>query len=278
MSSSRSHTSDLAAVPPARLISPSSAPSAAVVVPPALPALVVGQVSHTRFHPIRHSFRYEHYQWLVDLDELPRLPWQLRMLARFDARDHLDQGRRGGGIRGDVDRFLAARGIEPHATDRVLMLAHARVLGHAFDPLSVFWCLAADDTVRAVIFEVHNTYGQRHAYLMQPDADGRASVDKAFYVSPFNDTAGRYDVRAVLRPDRVAVRIGLERGGRRVMTASTTGSPIPATSRAIATVAARHALMTQRVSLLIRWHGIRLWLRRLAVQPRPPHSTEENVR
>ena len=90
----------------------------AVVAAPPLPALVVGQVSHARGTPVRHSFRHDHYQWLVDLDDMPRLRWPTRLLARFDARDHLDGGRLGGGIRGDVDRFLAARGVRTEPGDR----------------------------------------------------------------------------------------------------------------------------------------------------------------
>ena len=72
------------------------------IAPPPLPALVVGKVSHTRRTPLEHSFTYRHYQWLVDLDELPRLRRPLSWLARFDDRDHLDSGRLGGGIQGDL--------------------------------------------------------------------------------------------------------------------------------------------------------------------------------
>ena len=247
------------------------------IAPPPVPSLVVGTVSHARQTPQRHAFTHRHYQWLVDLDDLPRLPWPARLLARFDARDHLDRGREGGGIRGDVERFLARRGVLLDPTDRVLMLAHARVLGHTFDPLSVFWCLAADGTLRAVVLEVHNTYGERHAYLLELDEHSRASVDKAFYVSPFNDVSGQYDVRLRLTPDLVRISVGLDRGGRRVLTATTTGTPVPASVGTVARTAARHAFMTQRVSLLIRYHGIRLWLGRLPVLPRSPHP-EESVR
>jgi DUF1365 family protein len=161
--------------------------------------------------------------------------------------------------------------------DRVLMLAHARVLGHTFDPLSAFWCLSPEGTLRAVVLEVHNTYGERHAYLLDLDESSRATVDKAFYVSPFNDVSGRYDVRLRLRSDSVSISVGLDRDGERVLTATTTGTPVPATSRSVARTAATHAFMTQRVSLLIRWHGIRLWLGRLPVLPRPQHP-EESVR
>lgn len=244
---------------------------------PALPALVVGSVAHVRHLPERRTFEHAHYQWLVDLDALPRLRWPLSLLARFDARDHLDGGRLGGGIRGDVTRWLAGRGVALQPDDRVLMLAHARVLGHTFDPLSVFWCLAADGSTRAVVLEVHNTYGERHAYLLDLDESGRAEVGKEFYVSPFNDTSGEYAVALALTPARVRVSIVLSRAGQRVLTASTTGTPEPATTRVLLRTAAGHALMTHRVSVLIRWHGIRRWLERLPVHPRPTHS-EEAVR
>jgi DUF1365 family protein len=271
------------------------------VAAPRVPALVVGTVSHTRRTPLRHAFTYGHYQWLVDLDDLPRFPWPVSLLARFDVRDHLDEGRRGGGIRGDLDRFLARRGVRLAASDRVLMLANARVLGHVFDPLTVYWVLSpagsAHSTgtgtphlvewaspapvewaetvgLKAVVLEVHNTYGERHAYLLDVDGSGRATTDKAFYVSPFNDVSGTYAVRLRLERDLVSVSVGLDRDGVRVLTATTSGTPEPATTPALLRTAARHLLMTQRVTALIRFHGIRLWLRRLPVLPRPRHSQE----
>lgn len=244
---------------------------------PTLPSLVVGTVSHTRRTPLTHSFTHRQYQWLVDVDDLPRHGWPLRALTRIEARDHLDGGRLGGGIRGDVERFLAHRGVTLADEDRVVMLANARVLGHVFDPLTVYWCLTPDERLRACIFEVHNTYGERHAYLLDVDDRGRARTDKAFYVSPFNDTSGEYAVSLRLDRDRVAVTVGLDREGERVLTATTTGVPRPATDTAVARTAARHLLMTWRVSALIRVHGIRLWTRRLPIRPRPSHS-QEHVR
>ena len=109
-----------------------------------------------------------------------------------------------------------------------------------FDPLTVFWVLAPEGTVRAVVFEVHNTFGQRHAYLLHVDDDGRAEVDKAFYVSPFNDTSGSYAIALRLTPERVSVTVGLDREGQRVMTATTTGTPLPATTGTLVATASRH--------------------------------------
>ena len=240
---------------------------AAPALTPTVPALVVGSVSHTRRTPLEHSFTYRHYTWLVDVDALPRFRAPLAWLARFDARDHLDGGRLGGGIRGDVERFCAARGIDLEPTDRVLMLAHARALGHVFDPMTAFWCLRPDGTVRAVVVEVHNTYGGRHAYLVEPDAVGRAVVDKEFYVSPFNPVAGAYRMRLRLDAEQVAVSIRLLIDGSPVLDAGVSGSVRPATARAVLVTALRHAVMPYRVTALIHVHGIWLWLRGLPVMP-----------
>lgn len=245
-----------------------------IVVPPPVPSLVQGQVTHTRHTPVVHRFRDRHYQWLVDLDDLPRLHWPLSVLARFDPADHFEGGRQGGGIRGDLDRFLARHGLELPPGSRVLMLAHARSLGHVFNPLTVFWCLAPDGRLVAAVLEVHNTYGGRHAYVVEVDDAGRARVDKAFYVSPFNDVSGEYQVRLVLDERRVTVAIRLVRAGQTVLDAAQSGTPMPATGRTLLSTAARHLSMTHRVTALIRVHGVRLWTRRLPVVPRPRRLEE----
>ena len=142
-------------------------------------------ISHARSAPLRNVFRYRSYLWLVDLDQLPRV----RLLAGFRARDHLGDPR--ASIRANLDRFLAARGVDLGG-GRVTMLAHARVLGYVFNPLTVYWCHRPDGTLACVVAEVHNTYRQRHAYLLPAGDRVRAEVPKQFYVSPFYPVDGRY--------------------------------------------------------------------------------------
>ena len=147
------------------------------------------RITHTRVAPLRNAFTYRTYQWLVDLDHVPRLGPGLRLLAGFHGRDHLGDPRRA--IRANLDLFLESHGIDL-AGGRVTMLAHARVFGYVFNPLTVFWCHRADGTLACVVAEVHNTYRQRHAYLLHPDDRGRAQVPKRFYVSPFYPVDGGY--------------------------------------------------------------------------------------
>lgn len=240
---------------------------------PPLPALVDGVVAHRRFTPFERSFRHRAHQWLVDLDALPVLPHGLRWLASFHAADHLGDPARS--IKENVTRLAAAQGtkLDPHG--RILMLANARVLGYVFNPLSVFWCLRADGTPQCVVAEVHNTYGGRHAYLLELDERGRAQADKQFHVSPFFDVSGRYELQFTLEPRSVGATIVLRRGGERAFAAAFNGRPRAASTHALLALSLRRPLMPQRVSALIRIHGIRLWARRLPVAPRPK-TTDEN--
>jgi DUF1365 family protein len=257
----------------ASLLTPAAAPARPQLPP--LPALVVGQVTHRRPGPVRHAFRHRVYQWLVDLDSLPRQPWHLRAFTQFSSADHL--GDPGLPIKCNIENYLALNGIDLGDRGRVLMLANARVLGHVFDPLSVFWCYDSSGQLVGVVAEVHNTYGERHAYLLSPDEAGVAVTGKAFHVSPFFDVSGTYELRFTLRPDLVGTTVTLRREGTVAFSATFRGRPEPATSRNLARRLIRQPLMTQRVSALIRVHGIWLWLRGLPVRAHPHHIRQEGV-
>lgn len=236
-----------------------------------MPSLVKGHVAHARFAPLRHSFRYGAHQWLVDADAPDVLPRPMRWLGSIRARDHIgDPSRR---IGDNIRRFLAAQGASWTA-DRIVMLANARTLGYVFDPLSVFWIFDAAGALEGVVAEVHNTYGERHCYLIDVDDGGRGTTDKAFYVSPFFGVFGGYEMRFRLDDRSVAVFITLKQDDRVVFTASFEGVAVPLTTRTALVSAARQPLMPHRIAALIRLHGVWLWLRRLPVVKRLPHRTQ----
>ncbi|MFA6298968.1 MAG: DUF1365 family protein, partial [Nocardioides sp.] len=162
--------------------------------PPVEPVIYETTVRHVRRTPFKRTFENRSQIWLVDLDHLP----DHGVLGRFEARDHL--GDPDLTIRANLEAFLAANGVALGG-GRVLMAANARAFGHCFNPISVFWCWDAAGDLAATVVEVHNTYGDRHAYLVHPDANGRASTPKAMYVSPFHGTDGRYEL-AVPVPGR----------------------------------------------------------------------------
>jgi DUF1365 family protein len=244
-------------------------------VRPGEPALYACTVTHVRNHPERYGFRHRTYLWLVDLDHLPRLPRLLRPLARFEARDHFG-GTSSGTIRAGLEKFLATRGVHLDG-GQVLMLAHARVFGYVFNPLTLYWCHDRDGALVCVVAEVHNTYGERHCYLLRTDDRHRASVAKEFYVSPFFPVDGGYRMRLPRPGDRLDLTVHLEQAGERPFTATVRGERRPATTGGLLGSAARHPWPTAAVTAGIRRHGIRLFLRGLPVQPRPRHKPQEGL-
>lgn len=242
------------------------------------PALYLTRIRHARVEPVRHSFEYRGYSWYFDIERPPVLPIALRPFSYFRAADHLAPPRsttdavqgspRRDDLRARVDDFLAEHGIDCTG-GRVTALMNARALGYVFDPLTVFWCHAADGSLRCVIAEVHNTYGERHAYLVRPDELGRANTDKRFYVSPFNEVDGRYQLRLPEPEDALALRIALLRADRPPFTASVSGHRVPVTARTVVRAHLRTPLAPLLISARIRKHGVALWARGLPIAPRP---------
>ncbi|WP_036555467.1 FAD-dependent oxidoreductase [Nocardioides insulae] len=222
-------------------------------------------ITHTRRTPFRRTFRHRSHTWLVDLDHLPdRVPGG----GRFSARDHFTGD--AATIRAGLDRLLTLHGLDLRG-GRALMLAHPRAFGHCFNPITVHWCWADPAGLgrpAATVVEVHNTYGDRHAYVLRADEHGRAEIPKAMYVSPFHGTDGNYRVQAP-PPDpgsgrvRVSVSLRTQDGARFV--AGLTGAP---------TDPPRLPLASLRTAALIRLHGIALWARGLPIHPRPHHRQE----
>ncbi|MGZ4501676.1 MAG: DUF1365 domain-containing protein [Nocardioidaceae bacterium] len=241
------------------------------------PSVVRARVHHRRTVPFTYEFTHGTTMWLVDVaDPNAAFPRWLRRLASIRAADHFAEAD-GRALAQKVRGYLAARDLGWSA-HRVLMLANARSLGYVFDPLTTYFCFDADGNLEGVLAEVHNTYGERHCYpLAVAETPGRATVDKEFYVSPFFAVEGRYDIRTRLTESGVAVAVALTQDDRPVFSAAVHGDLRPATPARTLRAVARNPLPSQRVSALIRWHGIRLWLRRLPVVPRRPHEAPKGM-
>jgi cyclopropane fatty-acyl-phospholipid synthase-like methyltransferase/DUF1365 family protein len=230
-------------------------------------ALYAVDIAHVRAEPVRHDVRHRSYLWFVDLDDLPRHG----PLARFESRDHVGDPSRS--LRENVDAYLAENGIDLDG-GRITMLTSARSFGYVFNPLSLYWCHDRAGHVVCVIAEVHNTYRQRHRYLLRPDDAGRVDTAKEFYVSPFYPVDGHYRMSLPEPGEQLAVTVTLHRPGSRPFTASVRGVRQPATRRTVVATAVRHPFETWLVRALITKHGIRLWRKGLPVQPRPPHPSD----
>ena len=246
--------------------------------PAITPAIYRTCVTHLRRAPVFHHFEHRGYCWYVDLDKLPRLPHMLRAFARFDPRDHFERAPGAGPdtLRRRTDAVLARNGMHLPG-GRVTALLQARVLGYVFNPLSLFWCCDSEGVLRAVIAEVHNTYGQRHSYVLAPDETRAVMVPKKMYVSPFNDVDGYYLVRAPRPGDGLNVTISLHRENQPAFVAALRGRRIDARVSRIARLQITSPLAPLMGALGIRVQGIILWLRRVPVVPRDRVAGSERV-
>ena len=229
------------------------------------PAIYRTTITHSRRATVHHSFEYRSYSWYVDVDDLPRLPWWLRPFARFRAEDHFADPPHGS-LRDRLSTFFADRDLAV-PEGRITALLQARVFGYVFNPLSVFWCHDRDGQLSHVIAEVHNTYGERHAYLLPP-ADLPVVTAKEFYVSPFFQVDGYYLVQAPRPGSEVDITVALHRDERPAFTARLHGQRHPATNKQVAIMQVISPLAPLLVAARIRIQGIKLWLRRVPVVAR----------
>ncbi len=245
-------------------------------------ALYTGIVVHQRFRPRPHRLRYRMAQLLIDIDELDPVAGRLRFFSRnrfnliaFHDRDYGD--RSGSSLRQQVEGHLAAAGIAFDGGP-IRLLTMPRIFGHVFNPISTWFCYARDGVLTVTIYEVSNTFGDRHFYVMPATAGPtgviRQSCNKALYVSPFMDLDMRYDFALKPPGEGVALVItGSDTGGKLIV-ASFVGKRVALNDRALLKLLFSIPLMTLRVVAGIHWEALKLWLKGIAVRrhPQPPCS------
>ena len=232
------------------------------------PCLYRGHVMHMRLAPFAHRFRYAVFSLLVDVDRLEeslgRLRW-LRLdgfgLMSFHRKDH--GPRDGSDLRPWVEAHLAEAGRPRPAG--IFLLSFPRILGYGFSPLSIFYCTDADGRLESVLYEVKNTFGDQHPYVLaaEPDADGaiRHGADKGFFVSPFLDMDQRYAFTLHPPGERLAVKIRQRNADGPWLIATQNGDRRPLTDRELLRAWAGHPLMSFKVIGAIHWQALRLWWR-----------------
>jgi DUF1365 family protein len=239
-------------------------------------ALYTGLVTHRRSRPVAHALRYRVFMLLLDLDEaamLTRLLWcfgvDRRRLTGFRQSDH--GAGAAAGLRDWVATHLRAGGLPAGGAIRILCMP--RVLGYAFNPLTVFFCYAPGGALQAVLYEVNNTFGQRHGYLL-PVA-GRTDLvqqecAKAFHVSPFLDMALRYRFRILPPGEDVSIGIQVLDEQGIILSASFSGVRRALTDRALLGAVLGMPMQGAKVLAGIHWEALKLWMKGMKLRPEPP--------
>ena len=239
-------------------------------------ALYDGVVTHARTRPRRHALRYRIFMLLLDLDELEDLDRRLKRFSRnrfnllsFFDRDHLDGAE---AIRPAIEASLAAHGLDlPRPS--IAMLCMPRVLGHAFNPLTVYFCRDGDGRLAAMVYAVRNTFGQRHDYVL-PVARARGGwveqgCDKAFYVSPFLPMDLRYAFEVAEPGEAVHVGVDVHDEAGLLLSASFAGERRPLTDANLLKAVLTHPWQVLGVMAAIHWEAVKILLKGFRFFPQP---------
>ncbi len=232
-------------------------------------AIYEGRILHVRHGPRPHRFEYDVQLFYLDLDEIDRLPLHRAVWRRgrfglfsFARRDYLAHPDRT--LKDSVlDRVEARLGRRPSGPVR--MLGHVRWLGSVFNPVTFWYCFAADgETLEAIVAEITNTpWRERHVYVIA--ADGRRAhgeFDKEFHVSPFFDLAQRYRWDASVPGRTIDFAMSNSESGVEVFHARLALERRELSTSRVLRMALRRPLGARHVLGAIWWQALRLWWKR----------------
>jgi uncharacterized protein len=237
-----------------------------------------GQVRHSRLRPAPNAFAYPTYFLMLPLRAMRRhgsgsLARNRRGVLSFFDSDHGDG-------QADslqwIDQLLSREGVED-ATGEIWLHTYPRVLGYTFKPVSFWYCHRDDGSLRAVVVEVNNTFGERHCYLLDAPQYGKElTADKVFHVSPFCSVEGNYRFRFMRRVqggvEQTVARIDYDDQAGPLLETSVSGTLEPLTPASARRAFWRYPAMTFGLIARIHWQAFKLWRRRVPFvsKPQPP--------
>ncbi len=248
-------------------------------------ALYAGRIMHQRMKPVGHRFSYDVFSLMIDLDRLDEADGLSAAfsvnrpnLLSFHEKDHTDDS--AVSLRNYVDALLAEAGL-PMRPTRVLLVCYPRILGLVFNPLAVYYAYGAGGALIGMVYEVRNTFGERHTYVC-PIQSGdvsaagvRQQCDKLFHVSPFIPMAMRYQFRMLPPGEQIRWRILETDKDGPLLAATFSGVQVPLKTGKILRLVARIPHLTLKIVAGIHWEALKLWIKgaRYISRPHAPEAT-----
>lgn len=230
-------------------------------------AIYTGDVVHARVSPKPHKLKYSVFSLLLDIDALDALDrkywifgYNRPALISFYDRDHGPLENRP--LRTWVVNELCKAGIEKPVS-QIFVSACPRVFGYVFNPISVYFCYAADGDLVAVLYEVCNTFKERHTYVFGIQ-DGTQKVlkhqcSKQMYVSPFTEMDCHYKFSLVPPGETLRIAIRQENRDGLLLAASFSAKRIEFSNSSLLRLLAEFPLITFKIVAAIHWEAVQLW-------------------
>jgi len=247
-------------------------------------AIYTGLVQHRRFLPKLHQFRYSVFMMYLDLDELPTMFNQTIFwsylkpnLAYFKRSDYFGNNDQPLKV-AILNKVFSETGRKPQG--KVCLLTNMRYFGHCFNPVSFYYCYAADNTrLEAIVTHITNTpWGEDFAYVHNCDATQNSqhqfNLHKVFHVSPFMPMDIRYDWRFSEPTEKLSVYMqniqnSDDANHRKMFDATLTLQRKNISAKTLNITLLQYPFMTIRVVLAIYWQALLLWLKRVPFYAHP---------
>ncbi len=252
-------------------------------------SIYLGELMHHRFKPKTHRFAYRVASWLLDLDSIDELDKKLTLFSsnRFNVvsfyhRDHGDGSDTP--LQDQIKLLLQQHDID--TPDKISLLCYPRMFGYTFNPLAVYFCYR-DGLLTAIVYEVSNTFGERHSYVAKTDAETGSNdhvsidhktkvfhqrADKALHVSPFFPMDCYYHFRTRPPQESVTLAINLHNSSGKLFTAVFNGLRQTISDRFIVKQTMLLPLQTMKVMAAIHWEALRLWLKGISIYTHTPRN------
>ena len=225
-----------------------------------------GFVTHERFKPKKHFFRYNTFSLLVDLNEIENIEKKIKFFSynklNILSFHNIDHGSRDGSSLTDWVKKVLKKSKINLKLGKIQLLCYPRFFGYVFNPLSIFYCYDKNLKLKAILYEVKNTFNEQHTHVLRCTSSSNLILhkcDKKFYVSPFIEMKTFYNFRLLTPGKKLNILIRQNDSEGLLLIARQVGKRLDLTSKNLFFQFLKHPLMSIKVILAIHFEAFRLW-------------------
>ena len=233
------------------------------------------EVVHVRTKPILHKLRMSVFYLWLDVERLGKMNLRLFSYNRFNLFSVTDKkwNRNNKAPLAQHIRILAENAVGVGSANRIFMLCMPALFGRVFNPITSYYCFDAKDQLACLVFDVNNTFGHSHSYVVRAD-ELNDDTKKRLHVSPFNAVEGYYHFKAPVPEQALHLAVQLFTQDSLTLNTWINGQQTPLTDWNLFKAFLRMPLLPLQVLFGIHWEAFKLWRKGLKINTTPPQPDQ----
>lgn len=241
-------------------------------------SLFFGKVRHTRLRPKLHKFKYSVFSVFLDLDKLDSYSKSFKLfgynkfapISFYDSDHGPEDGR---SVSEWIRRYLKIYGFS--GDGKIFIQCYPRVFGYVFNPIATYFCYSAEKNLEAVVYEVRNTFKQKHCYVLPvvgSQKNIRQYCSKSLYVSPFNEMDHSYSFKLYFSLNKFFLSVVERDAFGDLLIASFSANKVAFNEKNLARALIKFPFMTFKVIAAIHLEALKLWLKGMPLVKKPKEN------